>query len=254
MSEPGQQKRRRRRGGGGGRGGGSGGGGQQQQQQQQQGGGRGGGGRRGGGGNKKKPRTNGGGHGQQQQQARPPMPPQAKVKANVHSRTSSTTRAALSSARFDELPISDAAKHSIATVLGYETMTKCQAESIPVSLRGGDVLCKAKTGTGKTLAFLVPSCELAMRVPSSARRGNISILIISPTRELASQISTEAKQLIGSMGLSLMTVFGGTNVSKDKRAFAQGAPDILVATPGRLNDHLENMGLRTSFFIFLLTF
>ncbi|CAN0360439.1 unnamed protein product, partial [Scytosiphon promiscuus] len=105
---------------------------------------------------------------------------------------------------------------------------------------GVDVLAKAKTGTGKTVAFLIPAIERA------AKRGNgrgVSALIISPTRELAQQIAEEAQQIMSFHRLKLMCSVGGVNVNRDLNQLNSGAPDIMVATPGRLLDLLENHGL-----------
>ena len=167
---------------------------------------------------------------------------------NPNSRTSSTTRAAMGSARFDQLAVCQPIKDAIANVLGYEVMTKCQELSIPVSVDGGDVLVKAKTGTGKTLGFLIPAIHRVHETVSfQARQGKTSVLIISPTRELACQIEAEAKQLLTYLKISLQCCYGGTNVKTDLRRFRQfNFPDILVGTPGRLNDHLENNGLASA--------
>jgi|EP00505_MAST-04D_sp_SCG-Rhode-Island_P000616 ATP-dependent RNA helicase MSS116, mitochondrial len=164
---------------------------------------------------------------------------------NPNSRTSSTTIAALGTSRFDSLAVCQPLKDAISGVLGYETMTKCQELSIPVSVRGFDVLVKAKTGTGKTLAFLIPAINMIQTtLTPPERHGKTSVLIISPTRELASQIEAEAKQLISYLKITLQCCYGGTNVNSDLRKFKQNAfPDILVGTPGRLNDHLQNHGL-----------
>ena len=164
---------------------------------------------------------------------------------NPTSRTSSTTRTALGTARFDQLPVCQPIKDAIANVLGYEVMTDCQELSIPVAVEGGDALVKAKTGTGKTLGFLIPAIHRVHQTTTpQERKGKTSIIVISPTRELACQIEEEAKQLLTYLKLSLQSCYGGTNVKTDLRRFRQFSfPDILVATPGRLNDHLQNNGL-----------
>ncbi len=166
---------------------------------------------------------------------------------NPNSRTSSTTRQAIGTMPFSSLAVVPEIKRAMAEVFGYAYCTKVQEQSIPVTLRGGDVLAKAKTGTGKTIAFLIPALhKLATARPNAqSRNGRVSVLIISPTRELASQIEEEAKQLTRFMGqFSVQCVYGGTNVKKDLAAFKRNAfPDVLIATPGRLNDHLENNGL-----------
>eukprot|EP00911_Craspedida_sp_UC1_P000355 UC1_evm1s273 len=121
----------------------------------------------------------------------------------------------------------------------YELMTEVQAASLPTILDGHDVLARAKTGTGKTVAFLLPAIELVMKQQGRRRPGDISVLCLSPTRELAAQILAEADQLTRFQPLKTLCVFGGTNVKGDQRKLQQQV-DILVATPGRLTDHLEN--------------
>ncbi|CAM9901402.1 unnamed protein product, partial [Scytosiphon promiscuus] len=182
----------------------------------------------------------------------PPMaPPQAgggggAAKANPNSRTSSTTMSQMTEMKFAQLPLSAPTQRAIAEVLGYETLTKVQNQSIPPALAGHDVLAKAKTGTGKTLSFLLPAIEGIARTPRAQRRG-ISTLIISPTRELAQQIADEANQVLTFHDISLICVVGGTNIKSDVRGFrANPPPDIVVATPGRLNDHLDNYGLASA--------
>ena len=92
------------------------------------------------------------------------------VKANPLSRTSSTTRAHLTSAAFASLKLSAATQRAIHEVLGYETMTAVQEQTLPVALAGKDVIAKAKTGTGKTIGFLLPTIErlLAARAGGGA--------------------------------------------------------------------------------------
>ncbi|CAM9809586.1 unnamed protein product [Discosporangium mesarthrocarpum] len=99
----------------------------------------------------------------------------------------------ISSARFADLSLSSGTHDAISNVLGYVHMTKVQEKSIPACLEGGDVLAKAKTGTGKTLAFLIPAIEKC--VERGKGFSGVSALIISPTRELAIQIAQEAQQV-----------------------------------------------------------
>ena len=84
-------------------------------------------------------------------------------------------------------------RRALAEVMRYELCTDVQAASLPVCLRGADVCVKAKTGTGKTLAFLIPAFERLQK--DAHRRGKIGALVVSPTRELATQIAEEAKTL-----------------------------------------------------------
>ncbi|KAJ9455964.1 DEAD-box ATP-dependent RNA helicase 25 [Diplonema papillatum] len=168
-------------------------------------------------------------------------PPPAR--ANPNSRTTSTTMSQITTERFADLPIDPTQKQALSDVLCYEYMTQVQAKTINVSLSGSDLLAKAKTGTGKTLAFLIPSLERTLQVPFHQRRNCVSVLVVSPTRELACQIDAEADQLIKFTGLSHLVVYGGYKIYNDLSAMRQRVPDLLVGTPGRLNDHLAKKGL-----------
>ncbi|EFJ48047.1 hypothetical protein VOLCADRAFT_91218 [Volvox carteri f. nagariensis] len=141
----------------------------------------------------------------------------------------------LSDKKFGEFSISLSSKRALSEVLRYELCSLVQAASIPVCLGPEDVIAKAKTGTGKTLAFIIPTIEkvLARRAPP----GKVSALVLSPTRELARQIQTEThKMLTFHPGLHSMVVYGGVDVKKHLRALSQRMPDILIATPGRCWD------------------
>lgn len=121
---------------------------------------------------------------------RPPPPPLPQSSRQI----SSTTAAHLTSTLFEQLPISPLTKRALHEVLGYQTCTEVQARAVPPALQGKDLVCKAKTGTGKTLGFLIPAFEALLARPVG--RGNkIGILIVSPTRELATQIAVEAEAL-----------------------------------------------------------
>lgn len=102
-------------------------------------------------------------------------------------------------------------------------------------------LVQAKTGTGKTVAFLLPAIQnTLLRRPA---RGLVSILIMSPTRELALQIAAEAKLLVSKIQptMEVHTAFGGTAKATNLSKFKKGDPKILIATPGRLNDYLSEI-------------
>ena len=125
-------------------------------------------------------------------------------------------------------------------VLRYELMTKVQEAALPACLTGRDVLARAKTGTGKTLAFLIPSIERLARAPGGVPAGGVHVLVLSPTRELAVQISREADALLTHHALACQCVYGGTNMRSEQTRLASRRCDVLVATPGRLVDHIQN--------------
>ena len=138
---------------------------------------------------------------------------------------------------FADLPINDQLKKALNGV-GLETATPVQQATLPPLLEGKDVVAKARTGTGKTVAFLVPTLQRLMESKSNDK-GQIRALVLSPTRELAAQIAEAAEGLVAGSGLRTACIFGGTSMAKDRRALS-GQVDLLVATPGRLWDHMQN--------------
>jgi len=136
--------------------------------------------------------------------------------------------------------------------MGLETMTEVQSKTINSAIKGTDIIAQAKTGTGKTVAFLLPVLQNIINVdPDLAkavrgRRGprstadDIRALIISPTRELAEQIAEEAKKLVSGTGIIVQTAVGGTQKSMGLRAIQREGCHILVGTPGRLKDILSD--------------
>lgn len=149
---------------------------------------------------------------------------------------------------FKDLTLSPYSQKALAEAFQYSQMTGVQAASIPPILQGYDVLTKARTGEGKTLAFLLPAAELLTErdqdlISSDASSSSIPILIISPNRELAAQIATEANELLQFQSdclKNVVCVYGGRSVQGDVRALKSANVSILVATPGRLLDLLEN--------------
>ena len=115
--------------------------------------------------------------------------------------------------------------------LQFEEPTKIQAEAIPQILNGGDLIGIAQTGTGKTGAFVIPVMEKILQ----SERNGIKALILSPTRELATQIDEQIFAIGYHAGITSATVIGGSNFSEQARALKAGV-DIIVATPGRLMD------------------
>ncbi|EDR06373.1 uncharacterized protein LACBIDRAFT_157553, partial [Laccaria bicolor S238N-H82] len=116
------------------------------------------------------------------------------------------------------------------------------AATLDLALAGNDLLVQAKTGTGKTIAFLLPAIERLLKAPVNTRRG-VSILVLSPTRELALQIQKEAETLLAHHTFSVQHAIGGTNQTAELKRLINSPCDILVATPGRLLDHLRSSSL-----------
>jgi ATP-dependent RNA helicase DeaD len=123
------------------------------------------------------------------------------------------------------------------TALGYEEMTPVQRETIPLLLSGRDMLAQAATGTGKTAAFALPMLHRLLGHQKSGRR-RIRGLVLVPTRELAMQVAEAIHKYSRGTGLSVIPVYGGASLLQQLRALERGA-DIVVATPGRVLDHLR---------------
>jgi ATP-dependent RNA helicase RhlE len=118
--------------------------------------------------------------------------------------------------------------------LGFTRPTPIQEQAIPPALEGKDVLACAMTGSGKTAAFVLPILQRLM----TKKRGTTRALVLTPTRELAAQIEQHFSQLATHTPISSAAVFGGVGMGPQEHAFRTGV-DVLVATPGRLLDHLR---------------
>lgn len=154
--------------------------------------------------------------------------------------------------RFDEFGISPLTVKAL-TDAGYVQTTVVQEAALPVCLEGKDVLVKAKTGTGKSVAFLLPAIESvlnAMKSNTNHRVSPVYALVLCPTRELAVQVTAEANVLLKHHhGVGVQSLIGGTRFKLDQRRLESDPCQILVATPGRLLDHIEN---RSSFSVRLM--
>jgi ATP-dependent RNA helicase RhlE len=134
---------------------------------------------------------------------------------------------------------------------GYTTPTPVQAQAIPLVLAGGDLLAGAQTGTGKTAGFTLPILQLlsakpAGNLPNGGQRpGRPRCLILVPTRELAAQVEESVQTYGKYLPLKSMVMFGGVNINPQMKAL-RGQIDILVATPGRLLDHVGQKTLDLS--------
>ncbi|ORY83673.1 ATP-dependent rRNA helicase rrp3 [Protomyces lactucae-debilis] len=132
--------------------------------------------------------------------------------------------------------------------VGYKQPTPIQAEAIPHALAGKDIIGLAQTGSGKTAAFAIPIIQALWEKPSP-----LFACVMAPTRELAYQISEQFEALGGSLGLKSVVIVGGMDMVSQAVALAK-KPHILVCTPGRLQDHLENtkgFSLRTMKYLVL---
>lgn len=139
--------------------------------------------------------------------------------------------------KFSELSLSEKTQKAIAG-MGFETMTQIQQKAIEPLLAGKDVLGAAQTGSGKTLAFLIPAVELLSSLHFKPRNGT-GVIICSPTRELALQIFAVARELMANHSQTYGIVMGGANRNAEAVKLGKGV-NLLVATPGRLLDHLQN--------------
>ncbi|PSU36184.1 DEAD/DEAH box helicase [Photobacterium lutimaris] len=124
------------------------------------------------------------------------------------------------------------------TECGYEKLTPIQQQAIPHARRGSDILANAQTGTGKTAAFSLPIIQQILDKPKSRSRFNTRALILAPTRELVAQIAKNIEDYTKYTDISVAAVYGGTKMSSQEKKLEPGV-DILVATPGRLLEHME---------------
>ena len=120
---------------------------------------------------------------------------------------------------------------------GYERPTPIQAEAIPLALKGRDLIGLAQTGTGKTAAFTLPILDRLIGGPRRTRA-----LVLTPTRELAMQVDESVRKYANSAQIDVAAVFGGVPLEPQEKKLRKGV-DIVVATPGRLIDHLERQNV-----------
>lgn len=142
---------------------------------------------------------------------------------------------------FSTFNLADPVARAIADA-GYEKATEIQTQAIPIVMTGKDLLGIAQTGTGKTLAFSAPVLDRLCRDQGPAPSKGCRVLVLAPTRELAAQIADSFRIYAQFMGLRVVTAFGGVKINPQKRQLERGA-HILVATPGRLEDLIEQKAL-----------
>ena len=142
--------------------------------------------------------------------------------------------------KFSVLPLDAKLLRAVADQ-GYESMTPIQAKAIPIVLAGRDVMGAAQTGTGKTAAFSIPLLQKMMRHETSSvspARHPVRALVLAPTRELADQVAANVKAYARHTMLRSAVVFGGIDI-KPQAAELKAGVEVLIATPGRLLDHIE---------------
>jgi ATP-dependent RNA helicase RhlE len=133
-------------------------------------------------------------------------------------------------------PLQDAVRR-----MGFERPTPIQIQAIPPALQGRDIVGCAQTGTGKTAAFLLPSLNALLNSNGAAKGSRMLILV--PTRELALQVGDHAQQLARKTPLKVAVIYGGVGMQEQERALRAGV-DVVVATPGRLLDHMGRNHVR----------
>src|SRR5690554_13983 len=116
--------------------------------------------------------------------------------------------------------------------MGFEQATPIQEQAIPIALEGKDLIGQAQTGTGKTAAFTIPFLERITSDPV------IQVLVLTPTRELCIQIAEEVGKIGKYVRAKALPIYGGQDINRQIRAL-KGKPQIIIATPGRLMDHMN---------------
>jgi ATP-dependent RNA helicase RhlE len=137
--------------------------------------------------------------------------------------------------RFTDLDLSEPLQKAISA-LGYEETTPIQTQAIPPGLQRRDIVGCAQTGTGKTLAFVLPALEHLLQDQTETR--NPRVVVLEPTRELAIQVAGETRKLAARTPLRVVTVYGGAGMRGQTDKLRRGV-DVVVATPGRLMDHMR---------------
>lgn len=139
---------------------------------------------------------------------------------------------------FDDFALDRRLQHNLQAI-GFEQPTPIQSETIPHALDGHDILGSAETGTGKTAAFLLP---ILQKLISSPRTRQPRALVVVPTRELALQVTDHATQLSPGLPVRTATIYGGVGLKPQETALRRGV-DIVIATPGRLLDHMRRRNI-----------
>lgn len=149
--------------------------------------------------------------------------------------------------KFEDLGLKESLLRSIKD-MGFEEASQIQAESLPITIQGYDIIGQAQTGTGKTAAF---GCAIINNMDTTKRSKFPKALILAPTRELAIQVNDELVKLSKHDKLNILPIYGGQPIDRQIRSLKQGV-DIVVGTPGRILDHIRRKSLVLSGIDFLV--
>ena len=170
-----------------------------------------------------------------EKKAKESVPPTPEKKAKEETAAAPGKVPAQRFTKFADAPFAPAVCRALEAQ--YPAPTDIQAQAWPAALTGHDLIAVAKTGSGKTLAFVLPLLHHLSTIPGPAKV--VRSLVLSPTRELASQIHVEAERFGKLTKQTTIVVYGGTPLHEQKKALASLAPSLVVATPGRLVDLIE---------------
>jgi len=142
--------------------------------------------------------------------------------------------------RFQDFKLANEILHGVYD-LGFQHCTEVQAETLPKSLTGSDIIAQAQTGTGKTAAFLITFFNIILQKPITGKRkhGAPRALILAPTRELVLQIEKDARSIGKYVPCTILSLFGGIDYMKQQKALRSSPIDLLICTPGRLIDFID---------------
>jgi ATP-dependent RNA helicase RhlE len=141
---------------------------------------------------------------------------------------------------FSELNLSKSLQQAVSA-MGYKEVTPIQAQAIPPGLEGRDIIGSAQTGTGKTAAFLLPALQRLLR--DQRKTKNPRVVVLAPTRELVIQITEEARNLAARTPLRMAAIYGGAKMGPQINKLRRGV-DVVIATPGRLQDHMRRKNIK----------
>ena len=141
--------------------------------------------------------------------------------------------------QFSELKLSKSLQKAIESI-GYKEATPIQAQAIPPGLKGNDIIGCAQTGTGKTAAFLIPALQRLLQ--DQRKTKNPRVVILAPTRELVIQVTEEARKLAARSPLRVVAIYGGAKMKPQIDKLRRGV-DVVIATPGRLQDHMRRKNI-----------